>query len=120
MAPFYNRRNAPEIVALNAWSETNPDVHAFWPRLSTENLENNTRNSSWWLREGSFIRLKSVELGYNIPAAKKIGVKTCRLYLSGENLFHISSFKLWDTEMGGNGLAYPINRRFNIGLRLAF
>ncbi|MDR0697600.1 MAG: TonB-dependent receptor [Tannerella sp.] len=120
MAPFYNRRNAPKIVALNAWSETNPDVHAFWPRLSTEQVNNNVQNSSWWLREGTFIRLKSIELGYNIPAAKKIGVETCRLYLSCENLFHISTFKLWDPEMGGNGLSYPINRRFNIGLKIAF
>lgn len=120
MAPFYNRRNAPKIVALNAWSETNPDVHAFWPRLSTTEVENNVKNSSWWLREGTFIRLKSIETGYNIQAAKKIGVETCRLYFSCENLFHISAFKLWDPEMGGNGLSYPINRRFNIGLRVAF
>jgi TonB-linked SusC/RagA family outer membrane protein len=120
MAPFYNRRNAPEIVALNAWSETNPDVHAFWPRLATEQLENNVQQSSWWLREGLFIRLKSVEMGYNISAAKKLGINTCRIYLSGENMFHFSSFKLWDPEMGGNGLAYPINRRFNIGLLISF
>jgi TonB-linked SusC/RagA family outer membrane protein len=120
MAPFYNRRNAPKIVALNAWSETNPDVHAFWPRLSTTEVENNVKLSSWWLREGTFIRLKSIELGYNIPAAKKIGVETCRFYFSCENLFHISAFKLWDPEMGGNGLSYPINRRFNIGLKIAF
>jgi TonB-linked SusC/RagA family outer membrane protein len=120
MAPFYDRRNAPEIVALNAWSETNPDVHAFWPRLSTEHIANNERNSSWWLREGTFLRLKSIELGYNIPVAKKINVSTCRFYFSCENLFHISAFKLWDPEMGGNGLAYPINRRFNLGLRVAF
>jgi TonB-linked SusC/RagA family outer membrane protein len=120
MAPFYDRRNAPKIVALNAWSETNPDVHAFWPRLSTENLENNVQASSWWLREGTFIRLKSLELGYNIPAAKKLKLSTCRIYLSGENLLHFSSFKLWDPEMGGNGLAYPLNRRFNIGLLVSF
>jgi TonB-linked SusC/RagA family outer membrane protein len=120
MAPFHNRRNAPSIVALNAWSETNPDVHAFWPRLSTEPLENNVKRSSWWLREGTFIRLKSLEMGYNIPIAKKLGLQTCRFYFSCENLFHFSSFKLWDPEMGGNGLSYPINRRFNIGLLVSF
>jgi hypothetical protein len=120
MAPFYNRRNAPKIVALNAWSETNPDVHAFWPRLATEQLDNNTEQSSWWLREGSFIRLKSIELGYNIPAVQKIKIQTCRIYLSCENLLHFSAFKLWDPEMGGNGLSYPINRRFNVGLLVSF
>jgi TonB-linked SusC/RagA family outer membrane protein len=120
MAPFYNRRNAPKIIALNSWTETNPDVHAFWPRLSTDQVNNNIQDSSWWLREGTFIRLKSIELGYNVPVAQKIGISTCRVYFSCENLLHFSTFKLWDPEMGDNGLAYPINRRFNFGLNLAF
>lgn len=120
MAPFENRRNAPEIVARDSWSETNPDVHAFWPRLATYQVGNNTQRSSWWLREGSFVRLKTVEIGYSIPYAKQLNLSSLRLYLSGENLFHLSSYKLWDPEMGGNGLKYPLNRRFNIGLHVNF
>jgi TonB-linked SusC/RagA family outer membrane protein len=122
VAPFYNRRNAPAIVARGSWSETNPDVHAFWPRLSTDILENNVQQSSWWLREGSFVRLKTIELGYTLPAAsmKKLHVQSSRVYLSVENLFYLSAFKLWDPEVGGNGLGYPLNRRFNVGLQLSF
>jgi TonB-linked SusC/RagA family outer membrane protein len=120
IAPFVNRRNAPAIVARDSWTETHPDVHAFWPRLSTEAIDNNIQQSSWWLREGTFIRLKSVEMGYNLPGIKKIALQSSRIYLSLENLFYLSTFKLWDPEVGGNGLGYPINRRFNIGLQLSF
>jgi TonB-linked SusC/RagA family outer membrane protein len=120
VAPFVNRRNAPAIVARDSWSETNPDVHAFWPRLSTRQVDNNTRQSSWWLRDGSFLRLKTVEMGYNLPGIQKIHMQSSRIYLSIENLFYLSTFKLWDPEVGGNGLGYPLNRRFNIGIQLSF
>jgi TonB-linked SusC/RagA family outer membrane protein len=120
IAPFENRRNALAIVARGSWTETNPDVHAFWPRLSVDEVQNNTQQSSWWLRDGSFVRLKTVEAGYNFSGIKKIGLENFRLYLSIENLFVISPFKQWDPEMGSSGMSYPLNRRFNIGLQLTF
>lgn len=120
IAPFEGRRNALQIVADNYWRETDPDIHAFWPRLSTTPLENNVQRSTWWLRDGKFLRLKTVEIGYNIPKINKIGLKSSRIYLSGENLFIISPFKMWDPEVGSNGLGYPINRRFNVGLQVSF
>lgn len=120
IAPFENRRNAPEIIARDSWSVTNPDIHAFWPRLATYRVNNNIQTSSWWLRNGSFIRLKTLEMGYNIPYAKQLHMTNIRIYLSAENLFTISAFKLWDPEMGGNGLSYPLNRRYNIGLQINF
>jgi TonB-linked SusC/RagA family outer membrane protein len=119
IAPLVDRRNAPAIIARDSWSETNPDIHAFWPRLATYQISNNLQNSTWWLREGGFLRLKTVELGYSLDFLRKFG-SGGRIYLNGENLFYFSSFKLWDPEMGGNGLSYPINRRFNIGVQLIF
>lgn len=122
IAPFAYRRNALAIIAEDHWSETNPDVHAFWPRLSVDPIANNNQTSSWWLRNAAFLRLKTVEMGYNIPANtfKKIGLKSSRIYCSGENLFVVSPFKLWDPEMGRGGLGYPPNRRFNVGVQLSF
>lgn len=120
IAPFENRRNALQIVADDYWTETDPDINSFWPRLSTTPLDNNVQRSTWWLRDGKFLRLKSLEIGYSIPAINKIGLKGSRVYMSGENLFVISPFKMWDPEMGGNGLGYPINMRFNIGIQLSF
>lgn len=120
IAPFVNRRNAPLIIARDSWSETNPNVHAFWPRLATYQIDNNTQQSSWWLRDGSFLRLKTMEIGFNVPSLDFMFMESARIYVSGENLFTFSAFKLWDPEMGGNGLSYPINRRFNLGLQLNF
>jgi hypothetical protein len=56
----------------------------------------------------------------DLSGIKAIGLENIRAYVSIENLFVISSFKMWDPEMGGNGLGYPVNRRFNIGVQLQF
>ena len=72
------------------------------------------------MRDGDFIRLKNIELGYTLPK-ELIGdndLKT-RFYLSGLNLFNYSSFDLWDIEMAGNGLGYPPQRILN-GVQLNF
>lgn len=120
IAPFANRRNALSIIAEDYWSEINPDVHAFWPRLSTDPINNNTRGSSWWLRDGSFMRLKSVELGYSLKVLNRFGFKQgSRIYVSAENVLTFSGFDLWDPEMGRKGLGYPPNKRFNIGVQLS-
>ena len=120
IAPFNRRRNALEIVARDSWSETNPDIHAFWPRLTTSPTNNNLQQSSWWLRNNSFLRLKTVEAGYNVGSLEKIHLQNIRVYLTAENLFVFSPFKLWDPEVGRNGMRYPLNRRFNIGVHLNF
>ena len=120
IAPFHNRRNALEIVARDSWSETNPNVHAFWPRLTTNPTANNLQRSSWWLRDNSFLRLKTVEAGYNFGSMEKIFLQNLRVYFTAENLFVFTPFKMWDPEVGSNGMGYPLNRRFNIGFQLSF
>ena len=121
IAPFINERNALNIISDNHWSENNPDPYAFWPRLSTEEVNNNNQDSTWWLRDGDFLRLKSIELGYTLPEQwVKIKNLRTRFYVSGLNLFTISKFNLWDNEMGGNGLGYPPQRVMNLGLQIKF
>jgi TonB-linked SusC/RagA family outer membrane protein len=104
------------------WSEENRNIYALWPRLSSEKVENNLQRSTWFLRDGSFLRLKSVEMGYTFPnkLAKKVKVGGARLYVSGLNLLCLSKFKAWDVEMGGNGLGYPIQKVINIGANINF
>lgn len=70
----------------------------------------------------TFIRLKSLELGYTLPESwtRKVRLGNVRIYLSGTNLLTFSKFKLWDPEMSGNGLGYPIQRVYNIGLNVNF
>lgn len=124
IAPFTNNGGGQLMkeIADNHWSEDNRDLYAFWPRLSETTIANNQQHSTWFMRDGSFIRLKSLELGYTIPTTwtKKAKIETLRVYLSGSNLLCFSKFKLWDPEMGGNGLGYPVQRVFNLGINVNF
>ena len=111
-----------KAYAEDHWSEENRNVYALWPRLSTSLVSNNGPNSTFWLRNGSFIRLKQAEIGYDLAntVLKSTGIKRCRLYVNGTNLITWSSFKLWDPELKGSGLNYPLQRVFNIGLNVGF
>jgi hypothetical protein len=111
-----------DVYAKNHWSEDNRNIYALWPRLSDEYVENNMKESTWWMRDGSFLRLKSVELGYTLPQniASKIYMSGLRIYVSATNLLTFSKFKMWDPEMGGNGLGYPVQRVYNFGVKLSF
>jgi len=111
-----------QAYANDHWSEENRNLYALWPRLSSTNNNNNSQRSTWFMRDGLFLRLKSVELGYNLPpaVAQRLKVKTLRLYASGTNLMTWSKFKLWDVEMAGNGLGYPIQKVYNLGLLVSF
>lgn len=122
ISPFVNERNALQIIADNHWSDENPDPNAFWPRMSVNSVANNEKFSTWWLRDGSFLRLKSVELGYSLPKKLlgKMNIEKARFYASGTNLLVFSKFKLWDPEMGGKGLGYPPQKIINIGLNFNF
>ena len=104
------------------WSEDDRDLYAAWPRLSDQLIDNNNRNSTWWLRDGTFLRLKSVELGYTIKNdfISKLKITNARIYFTGTNLLTFSKFKIWDVEMGGNGLGYPIQLGINFGVNLNF
>lgn len=111
-----------QVIADNYWSESNRNPYAFWPRLSSQTISNNNQTSTWFMQDATFLRLKSVEVGYTLPRdlLKKIKVQNFRVYVSGTNLLCWSKFKLWDPEMAGNGFGYPIQRVFNVGINLGF
>lgn len=113
-----------KAYADSYWSEKNRDLYALWPRLSPTLNTNNNALSTWFMRNSSFVRLKSVELGYSLPETliKRIGINKgkLRLYGNATNLLTFSKFKLWDPEMGGNGLGYPLQRVINFGVNASF
>lgn len=123
-SPFVDETALLKVYADSHWSESNRDIYAIWPRLSINRNANNVGVlNTWFMRDGSFLRLKQIELGYAIPGKKwkeKLHIKNLRLYLSGTNLLLWSKFKTWDVEMGGNGLGYPIQRVFNAGINITF
>lgn len=111
------------------WKTTNtPEQNAAanYPRLSIgggPGSSNNSQNSTFNQRNGAFIRLKNVELGFTIPKSilKKTFLDTGRLYVAGSNLHTWSSFKLWDPEKGGgSGSGYPPNRVISVGFNCKF
>lgn len=124
ITPFVDKgqRALLKYIADDHWSETNRNLYAFWPRLSEFPIVNNQVSSTYWLRNGGFVRLKSAEFGYTLPEklTKRYYVSMLRFYVSGTNLFHWSKFKMWDPEMGGNGLGYPLQRVLNIGVNINF
>lgn len=107
----------------DTYSDENPDPYAFWPRFTYGPNLNNYRASTWWKKDMSFLRCKTLELGYTFDNSwlKSIYVKNLRVYVSANNLFCISDWKLWDPELGTNdGLKYPMNRSFQFGLDINF
>jgi len=113
-----------KAYADDHWSEENQNIYALWPRFSTSAIgnANNYQTSTWFMRDGAFLRLKQLEIGYNLPQKlmDKLYMKRCRLYLQSTNPYLWSKFDLWDVEMGGNGLGYPIQKVFNMGLQVSF
>jgi TonB-linked SusC/RagA family outer membrane protein len=137
VSPFINRTgtNADKVLqdfttnrallqywADSHWSESDRNINALWPRLSSSIVENNMKTSTWYMHDGSFLRLKTVELGYTLPKkwTDRMKMQGLRFYASGSNLFIISAFKMWDPEMAGNGLSYPLQRVFNLGVNIEF
>lgn len=119
-----------EDIYGNVWMSTNtPEQNAnvTYPRLSMGSggagASNNSQSSTWWLRDGSFLRLKSIEIGYSLPKSllQKSFIKSLRFYAAGNNLLQFSPFKLWDPEKGSSdGSGYPLNRMFSIGFNANF
>jgi len=109
-----------KVFADNYWSESNRNPYALFPRLSPQETENNWQRSTWFMQDASFLRLKNVEIGYTLQPRmlEKLRMKNLRIYVSGSNLCVLSRFKLWDPEMAGNGLGYPVQRVFNVGLNI--
>ncbi|MDR0541869.1 MAG: TonB-dependent receptor [Dysgonamonadaceae bacterium] len=122
LRPYTTNRALLQYWADSHWSETDRDIYALWPRLSTYVVENNLEKSTWFMRDGSFLRLKTAEIGYTLPHRwiNKAKMQNARIYLSGSNLAVWSVFKMWDPEMAGNGLAYPLQRVLNIGVNIDF
>jgi TonB-linked outer membrane protein, SusC/RagA family/TonB-dependent outer membrane receptor, SusC/RagA subfamily, signature region len=121
-APFVNDTQVLKAYADSYWSEENQDIYALWPRLSTYRNSNNLTTSTWFMRDGSFLRLKQMEFGYTVPNrfTEKMRMNSLRFYVSGSNLLLFSKFKMWDVEMAGEGLGYPVQRVINLGINLTF
>lgn len=109
---LYDRRWTPETA------ET-----AEFPRFSLISSDNNYRVSNLFIRDASYLRLKNIELGYNIqsPALERVGLRNVRVFVNGYNLLTFSKFYFFDPESapGSSGL-YPMIKIYNMGLKFNF
>ena len=110
---------------LDRWTEDNPSQDVFSPRLHVGYGNSiNDEPSTWWLRDGSFLRLKNVEIGYILPekALRAVRLSGVRIYLLGENLAVFDKIKFWDPEQGNRnkGVSYPMSHSFSIGVEVNF
>jgi TonB-linked SusC/RagA family outer membrane protein len=122
--------NKSKDFGQNYWTPDNLSTE--YIRLDQNNSNNNTRISTWWLEDASFLRIKDVQLGYTLPqaASDRIGISSLRIYTSVTNLHTFTKYTGRDPESPinssgplGTGLdngAYPLPRVFNLGLQLGF
>ncbi len=98
------------------------DVNASYPRLSYGGNGNNFRNSTFWLRDGRYLRLKNLDIGYTLPKTlvNKIHFQNIRFYISGSNLFFLTKkFDIWDPEsLQPRGEDYPITKAVTMGMQV--
>lgn len=116
--PFSHDGHAQEFHK-DYWTPDNPN--ASFPRLWA-NSQNNTQHSSYWLHDASFVRLKNVEVTYNLPSSivNSFGAENIKVYFSGNNLLTFSSLDRLDPEQRGRSAAYPLIRTYNFGINLNF
>ena len=115
-----------EMANSNRWISADISGHpatenpnAEYPRLSYGPNSNNYQQSTYWLRNGSYLRLKTVEVGYTLPTqlVNKVHFNTVRIFFVGTNLLTWSAFKLWDPEMGStDGKRYPLSKNLSLGI----
>lgn len=116
------------MVTEDRWrsSEGSGDVatentNASYPRLSFGGNANNYRNSTYWLRNGAYLRLKTLDIGYTLPKSlvNRFRINDLRIFVTGTNLVTWSKFKLWDPEMvNPRGEEYPLPKSITVGLTL--
>ncbi|MBD5367511.1 MAG: TonB-dependent receptor [Bacteroides sp.] len=120
--PWYgNWDNSPLYLVEGSWTPDN--VNAEYPRLSVVGNAQNAYISTFWKRNGAYLRLKNLTVGYTIPTkiTKKAGISNARFFASGVNLFTITDFKYLDPEGGNFAWSfYPQQRTFTFGLDLSF
>ena len=121
---FYHGGNSPQFLPENSWRPDN--LNAEFPRLEISGPSNNNGYSStFWYRSGNYMRIKTVQLGYNFPKKwmNSIGFGALRVYVEGYNLLTFSKLSKYNIDPESpavNNGYYPQQRTFTMGLKLTF
>ncbi|MEG1586231.1 MAG: TonB-dependent receptor [Bacteroidales bacterium] len=121
--PFQSKSGSVlKMVKDNHYGLSNPDSEAEWPRLSANDNVNNYRNSTFWLREKKYLRLKNIEIAYSVPGKflQRFHLDGMRLFVTGWNLFTWDNLKIVDPETTEGTGYYPQLQIYNVGFNLTF
>ncbi|PWG81517.1 TonB-dependent receptor [Pararcticibacter amylolyticus] len=116
---FYQDGNSPRYLAENAWTPENPNTE--YPRLSTTAAQSGGKFSSWWVRDGAYLRLKSAQIGYTLSKklSSRLNIQNIRLHVAGSNLFTITGLDYLDPEMPSvNQGYYPQQKLYEFGINV--
>lgn len=113
---------------LDRWTPENPDAEL--PRLVSSDPNNNQRPSDFYVEDGTFLRLRNLQIGYTLPQklAEKAQLRDVRVYLSANNIFTLTNYRGFDPEIGTSGWIldtgidkgfYPSNRVLGLGLKVS-
>lgn len=115
--------NSPLAIHLDRWTTENRNANAAFPRL-LQNFNQNQSVSSWWVRDGSYIRLKNVQIGYNFPQPMldRAKISGLRVYVAGANLLTWApgAVQGFDPERDIQNTWYPNFRVMSFGVNLKF
>jgi TonB-linked SusC/RagA family outer membrane protein len=119
----FNQGAPPTTDWRNRWTEDNPSTTM--PRIYfSSNSPRLGRNSTWFLQDGSYLRVKNLTFGYTLPASltQKAGISNLRIYFSGDNLLTFTNYPELDPERSGSGnfVNYPQNKIYSLGLNVKF
>ena len=105
---------------LDAWSPTNTGSNI--PALTLSDNNNEKRVSTYWVENGSYLKLRTIQLGYNFPQsiAKKLFMERFRVYLSAQNLLTIHSKSFTGVDPENPNFGYPIPLNITFGLNVTF
>ncbi len=137
LSPFVSTTGSDHALLTEIWNDhwtpENMKSRPFWPRLSTNNIvthnmeeggygQETARYSTYFMRPVKFLRCQQIMLAYSFPTkvVRRLGMQRIKPYVSVDNPFIISSFKLWDVELGSSGFNYPIQRTFSLGINISF
>ena len=123
MWPFYDGLGVNNVMREyydNRWTPENKD--ALYPAIDVGNNPNNFLNSTTWMKNGNYLRIRNVEVGYTFPneLVGRVGLSSLRLFLNGMNLYTWDHIKVMDPESNDGTGGYPLQRSFNIGLQVDF
>jgi TonB-linked SusC/RagA family outer membrane protein len=120
-----NAINADVVKSRYYYNDADPadpknNINGKNPRLKVADAQN-AQASDWWLFDGNWMKLRNLQLGYNVPSniVSRLAIQRARVYFSGENLFMLTSFPGLDPELGAS-ITYPTMKQFALGLNITF